>query len=934
MKRKNLIIVLIIVLLLATLGISVAVFSSLTNGNTNNTLAVGDLKFHYTEITGVGNGINLVDPLPITDNEGKVLNGEREYFEFSIESNTIKSDIEYEVVVEPTSKSTVSLEGIKFYLTEVVNNNEQEIEYSINENNKVKTLSEYNETEIENASGRTVYSETIANNTRNYYKKFRARIWLSEDIDWTDEGYIGKTGSFKINVYAKGKVTPKQLTLKETVLYESNGGYSLIELPDSSFTRVSNEQENGLFKSTKTNTGRTTYYFRGNVNNNWVSFAGKLWRIVRVNEDGTVRLIMQDGINDNQTYAFNSTNDTIDTTYYSNSTAKTTLDTWYTNNITNEGYNYYVAKGNYYCEQAKVRRNTTPEYMTIYSSYSVNYNCQTDSNNKGLLNTNIGMITYDEIIFAGGQPYCGNENCYNNSFYLNNGISSFTMSSAGYVNPEWHIWDFRTYGDIGYPQAASSRTLRPVINIKENVKVIDGTGTQNDPYIIGTTKVYESIDRVLASLSNDTGDVIICDGLKGKLSNCNKYNDLSTAIASRNKGTIILVNDTIVSQKITLGTGKEYVLELNGYKIESSTVNTESTTWADSHIIFYLNGGKLTSNDKIGTGGAYAGKDSRVFNVKTGSLTINSGDYNGRQVIVTTGNANVEINGGTFNSKYTTSVGANDGNIVINGGTFTSNVTTTGVITASSPGRITINNGTFTCNVASVVRNDSIMTINGGTFTGGAADAPTIYNRTGGNITITGGKIISNSYIGIRNDADATIKQTTNPLYIATIGTSANTNSVPIYNKGVFNIKASKANLCTNDPTDTTSGLCAYGAYRSGVIGRNPGKLTIDGGTYVSTFYTVVNRSAELNIKNASVVATSGNAIANSDSYVNVEENPELPGTITICSTTVSSTNYDIYEANTGTHITITNNNTFTNGTNIPTATRSDAYTTTSICPF
>ena len=128
MKRKNLIIVLIIVLLLATLGISVAVFSSLTNGNTNNTLAVGDLKFHYTEITGVGNGINLVDPLPITDNEGKVLNGEREYFEFSIESNTIKSDIEYGVVVEPTSKSTVSLEGIKFYLTEVVNNNDQAID--------------------------------------------------------------------------------------------------------------------------------------------------------------------------------------------------------------------------------------------------------------------------------------------------------------------------------------------------------------------------------------------------------------------------------------------------------------------------------------------------------------------------------------------------------------------------------------------------------------------------------------------------------------------------------------------------------------------------------------------------------------------------------------------------------------------------------------
>ena len=35
----------------------------------------------------------------------------------------------------------------------------------------------------------------------------------------------------------------------------------------------------------------TTYYFAGNPTDNWVRFAGFYWRIVRINEDGSIRLI-------------------------------------------------------------------------------------------------------------------------------------------------------------------------------------------------------------------------------------------------------------------------------------------------------------------------------------------------------------------------------------------------------------------------------------------------------------------------------------------------------------------------------------------------------------------------------------------------------------------------------------------------------------------
>ena len=38
----------------------------------------------------------------------------------------------------------------------------------------------------------------------------------------------------------------------------------------------------------------TTYYYRGTVTDNYVSFANKLWRIVRINGDGSIRLVLDD----------------------------------------------------------------------------------------------------------------------------------------------------------------------------------------------------------------------------------------------------------------------------------------------------------------------------------------------------------------------------------------------------------------------------------------------------------------------------------------------------------------------------------------------------------------------------------------------------------------------------------------------------------------
>ena len=124
------------------------------------------------------------------------------------------------------------------------------------------------------------------NSGDNYFKV----TVTSEDKTATNEYKI------KINV-KKSKVVLKDEILKANPL--------ITKEPTLTTSSNNSNDESGLYASTDTNTSKPTYYFRGNVDNNYVKFAGFTWRIVRINEDGTIRIVMQDGINNKYT-KFNS----------------------------------------------------------------------------------------------------------------------------------------------------------------------------------------------------------------------------------------------------------------------------------------------------------------------------------------------------------------------------------------------------------------------------------------------------------------------------------------------------------------------------------------------------------------------------------------------------------------------------------------------------
>ena len=177
-----------------------------------------------------------------------------------------------------------------------------------------------------------------------------------------------------------------------------------------------------------TNEGKgITYYYTGNPSN-WVYFAGFYWRIIRINGDGSIRMIYQ-GTSANKTgigtqigtSAFNSSEDnktyvglvydeSSQHGYGTNSTIMNTLNTWYNNNLASYEKDY-IATGTGFCSD----RNMANGYNfnssgTIYYAAHDRYNgpaslqCHTDdilSKDNGKLQNPIGLVTSDEVVLTG-----------------------------------------------------------------------------------------------------------------------------------------------------------------------------------------------------------------------------------------------------------------------------------------------------------------------------------------------------------------------------------------------------------------------------------------------------------------------------------------------------------------------------------------------------
>ena len=212
------------------------------------------------------------------------------------------------------------------------------------------------------------------------------------------------------------------------------------------------------------------YYFRGAVSNNNVKFADKNWKIVKINGDGSVKLVLDGTIEELNKYYESEFS-------FENSKISESLNNWY--NVNLKDYSDYIA---YYkfCNDIVTEEESTNYigYSRIITNKIPMYVCL---GNK--VNTKIGLLTADEVSMAGAST---NEN---KNFYLyNENIKTayYLMTGAEYKNGTYYPFLVNTDGSIIANTAGNLlRSIRPVINIIKNAK-ISGNGSLVEPYEIIT----------------------------------------------------------------------------------------------------------------------------------------------------------------------------------------------------------------------------------------------------------------------------------------------------------------------------------------------------------------------------------------------------------------------------------------------------------------
>ena len=268
-------------------------------------------------------------------------------------------------------------------------------------------------------------------------------------------------------------------------------------LTRDNFSIAFTETTTGIIYSSEDDDG-TTYYFAGNPTDNWVSFAGFYWRIIRINGDGTLRMIYRgNSINSSGDNRYigtsnynNSYTDYVHVGYmYSNSevhgtstnsTIKSVIDQWYQNNLLNNYAELIDANAGFCNDRTPSTSGTTIDgkvgtytyyagFIRLVTNKAPSFKCMNSSDlfttplsNKGnkALTYPIGLITADEVAYAGSGV-----NIANSSYYLASG--GITMTPSYHGGGSAKVFQIYSEGDLGLEgYVSNSYAIQPVINLK------------------------------------------------------------------------------------------------------------------------------------------------------------------------------------------------------------------------------------------------------------------------------------------------------------------------------------------------------------------------------------------------------------------------------------------------------------------------------------
>ena len=420
-KKENIVIaVALIIMVIAIIGVSYAAFSYSGLGNKVNTITTGAIKMTYTEDDNI---ISMSGALPTTDKTGKVRLNPGEYFDFTVSSEiTGNVNINYEISAKDVTTSDRKIDGsnIKLYLTRLKDDGTEE---------ELMTPETYNEESSANdytgrpAGEMSLYTSSMNSSESNTY---RLRMYVTEEYNPQGDGG-GLQFSVQVNVYGKDGDKMPLLNAPANEVLLSN-------IPED------NQFDDGI-----------DTFITGEEPNNYIWYSGKLWRAVSVNNDAkTVKLVTQWDIS-SITYSSGSTD--FAGSYMEEWLNDTSVDGFLGNLRDYENFIVTDAKWNATLDATSLGSITRPSDDGTVVTDAV-----------GLLNMYEYQSSYTGTTYSNG--------------YLNNGLYWWTLTpySTSYV------WSVSSDGDAYYYNPSNAFGVRPSINLKSSIRIVDGDGTINNPY--------------------------------------------------------------------------------------------------------------------------------------------------------------------------------------------------------------------------------------------------------------------------------------------------------------------------------------------------------------------------------------------------------------------------------------------------------------------
>ena len=682
MNKKS-ITILVVCLIVSVLSVSLAYYSTRIIGDGKNvSVNAKELTINFDNNNEIASGI--IEPGWSSANT------------FSI-TNKSKTNFTYDIVLK-NYRNTTKTNGYLVYKITSTNG------YNITE---YKDMPKDGENTYDLVIARGITIEPGSSNKQSYtleIKYLDSTEDQSIDMGSTVTGslYIVESTTNENNPYTKG-----------TLGYQIMEDNSNIKTRTDFSTTYTDVNIGTMYKAKEDNTD--VYYFAGDARNNWIKFGTFntdktvyigwgvykdnyksyitydsmsactsassynnncealvlwkkgdpiYWRIIRTNSDGSIKLLYHGNspesetsyIYANECYSKECKNGDISYVDFNNSNAKIKLDDWYSNNLGN--YSKYINVSSNFCNDKTVVTSGENTYLAAYYRIEPEQNPTLNCNESDIIKSNIGLVTIDEIAFAGGVYGKKNDKAwyYKNSkgnSSINKSNSWWTMTgTAGlkdlYLNytikqAEEGVEGLITAHAVSY----SNKSFRPVISLKKDLLYKSGDGSATNPYEVQDLPETLS-ERLLSDKSTRPGE----------------RTDFSTVLTTDNTKTLYTGTEDGTTVYYFAGNATDNWVKFGGYYWRIIRTNADgsarmlyhgtSTTATDAYI--GTSTFNSTYNDPMYVGYMYGTSNSTAIDrSNTNNSTI-------KEVIDVWYKNNLNTNYGKYIS--TTAAYCNDRNVI------------------------------------------------------------------------------------------------------------------------------------------------------------------------------------------------------------------------------------------------------------------------------